>query len=444
MPVVPRRLIAEMPSSSPSLDLWQQRLAACHQVFSASGWPIFQALMAGWVMCPGRKTITGIYRLADPGEIRAHDAYHRFVRCGHWAVDALWKTLALAVITGLVPRGVIEVDIDDTLLHKSGRKMEGTGYWRDAVRSTGKRVVIALGLNLLVMTVRIRPPWGGMPIGLPVMVMLHRKGGEKLTDMAARALRLCASWFPDRSIRCCADGAFAAALIPVANSQITVISRIRRDAALNALPPKATGKRGRPRQRGGRLGKPTAIAKSARKKWKLVTTQERGMDRKRLVYCQVVLWYAVRKTPVLFVISRDPDGKEADDFWVCSDISLPPADVVTAYSGRWSIEMTFRDVKQTMGAHHPQSWAGNAPERAATLGFLNYTLVWWWYLGLAPAHHQVSGSSWYRKKCRPSFNDAIALIRRELWENRITATSDRGMVSNQITETLLNTVCRAA
>ena len=113
-------------------------------------------------MCPGRKTITGIYRLADPGESRAHDAYHRFVRCGHWAVDVLWKTLALAVITGLVPRGVIEVDIDDTLLHKSGRKMEGTGYWRDAVRSTGKRVVIALGLNLLVMSVRIRPPWGGM------------------------------------------------------------------------------------------------------------------------------------------------------------------------------------------------------------------------------------------------------------------------------------------
>ena len=104
--------------------------------FTSTGWVIFQALMLGWVLCPGRKTITGIYRMADPARERTHDAYHRFVRCGAWSVDVLWQTLAQAMVASLVQ---IEIDLDDTLLHKSGRRVDGAGWWRDAVRSTGSQ-----------------------------------------------------------------------------------------------------------------------------------------------------------------------------------------------------------------------------------------------------------------------------------------------------------------
>jgi hypothetical protein len=98
--------------------------------------------MLGWVLCPGRKTITGIYRMADPARERAHDAYHRFVRCGAWSVDVLWQTLAQAMVASLVPEGEIKIDLDDTLLHKSGQRVDGAGWWRDAVRSTSSRTVI--------------------------------------------------------------------------------------------------------------------------------------------------------------------------------------------------------------------------------------------------------------------------------------------------------------
>jgi hypothetical protein len=233
------------------------------------------------------------------------------------------------------------------------------------------------------------------------------------------------------------------ALLSHGNKQITVISRIRRDAKLFMLQPKRTGKRGRPRQRGKRIGTPTAIAEKV-KRWKRVATEERGRSRERLVFCQQVLWYAVSKMPVLLVISRDPEGVEHDDFWVCSNVDMPPAAVVSAYAGRWSIEDTFRATKQTLGAHHPQSWAGNAPERSATLGFLLYSLIWWWYLGLEPSQHAVSGPAWYPEKCKPSFNDAIAAIRRVLWKSRISIASTRRGISNQITETLLDVLCRAA
>ena len=72
-------------------------------------------------------------------------------------------------------------------------------------------------------------------MGLPILVLLHRKGGTKLTDLACQALDTVAAWFPDRHIRCCSDGAFASCLIPKGNHRITFISRIRRDAALLKL-----------------------------------------------------------------------------------------------------------------------------------------------------------------------------------------------------------------
>lgn len=161
-----------------------------------------------------------------------------------------WQTLAQAMVASLVPEGEIEIVLDDTLLHKSGRRVDGAGWWRDAVRSTGSRSVVALGLNLLVVTLRIRPPWSGEPLGLRIYATLHRKKSTKLSELSVLALQTVAAWFSDRQIRCCANGAYASPLIPQGNERITVISRMRRDAALYELAPKPTGKRGRqPRSR---------------------------------------------------------------------------------------------------------------------------------------------------------------------------------------------------
>jgi len=427
----------------PAVALWQQRCAGLRQVFTTAGFFLFQAVMLGWVLCPGRKTVIGIYRMADPAMERAHDAFHRFVRCGAWDIQELWHAMAVALVASLVPSGRINVDIDDTLLHKSGRHVSGAGWWRDAVRSTSRRVVIALGLNIVVVTLRIRPPWGGEPLGLPICAVLHRKGDTKLTKLAANLLELVAAWFPDRQICCCADGAFASVLTPLGNKRITVISRIRRDAALYELKPKPTGQRGRPRTRGARLGTPLQIAAKA-KRWKMVVTDQRGRPKKRLVYSRVVLWHAVSDKPVLLVISRDPDGKEHDDFWVCSDVDMPPRDVVSAYTGRWSIEDTFRATKQSLGIQHPQTWTRSGPERAATLGFLLYSLTWWWFLGLPPKQQSVTAPAWYAQKTTPSFADALAALRGGIWRNRIYDNSDQNGISGEIIEAMLDALGRAA
>lgn len=426
------------------VKVWSSLLGPLRSAFTKPGWCLFQMLLTGWVLCTSRRTIVGISQQADPDGQHAHDAFHRFVRCGSWSVENLWKMLAVTLVNALLPAdAIIKIDTDDTLVHRTGRKVDGAGAWRDAVQSTGKHTVISWGLNVLVVTLRVTPPWGGEPLGLPIWVKVHRKDGPKLTQMTVEAITTIAEWFPGRKIQCCGDGAFASTLMGLNLDQVTSISRIRRDAALYEQKPERNGKRGRPRTRGKRMDSPQQIAAKTTS-WQRVNINHRGKSVVRLFHTRTVLWYNASRKPVLLVICRDPEGKEPDDFFVCSDITMVPQEICIAYTGRWAIEETFRATKQTIHVQQPQSWRGEGPARATTLGFLLHTLIWWWFLSLPEDQRQIRTTPWFTAKNKPSFADAIAKLRRELWGNRIFADSGNGPISNEIRDSLLDALANAA
>ena len=178
--------------------------------FTTPSFAVFTDLLIGWVLAPGRRTITGMIAVGDPGRRRAHDAYHRLVRDGAWSMTGLWRVMAIHAIGSFAPTGIVALDCDDTLFHKSGRKVEGAGVFRDAVRSTVRRVVYAVGLNLVVVTLRVQPRWGGTPIAVPVNVRLHKKKDTTTTiEHAAAMIRELADWLPERGFHLAADGAYA-------------------------------------------------------------------------------------------------------------------------------------------------------------------------------------------------------------------------------------------
>src|SRR6266851_50933 len=180
----PRQTRALRPAGS----AWKSVLAATATAFTSPSHALFIDLACAWVCATGRRTICGMVAVMDPASRGAHDAYHRLVRAGAWSLDALWGVIVTFAVAHVGP-GPIVVVLDDTLLHRPGRKVDGAGSWRDAVRSTANRVVHARGLNLVVLAVRINPPWGGMPIAVPVGVSLHRKGGDTLGRLAAALVR---------------------------------------------------------------------------------------------------------------------------------------------------------------------------------------------------------------------------------------------------------------
>ena len=55
--------------------------------FTTPSFAIFTDLLTGWVLAPGRRTITDLIAVGGPGRRRAHDAYHRFVRDGAWSMN---------------------------------------------------------------------------------------------------------------------------------------------------------------------------------------------------------------------------------------------------------------------------------------------------------------------------------------------------------------------
>jgi len=244
----------------------------------------------------------------------------------------------------------------------------------------------------------------------------------------------------------CADGAYAC----LARASLTcahVVSRMQRNAALFEAPPaRMAGQRGRPRKRGARLPSPPGLAAAApAEEWTTVTLTLRGKQAERLLLSRQVLWYGLLPEHlVLLVIVRDPAGVQPDNFFFSTDLDCAPEWVASHYAGRWSIEDTFRNVKQFLGGNQPQSWSHQGPERAAGLSLWIYSATWLWYLTTQGAAVTWRRRPWYPKKATPSFVDALACLRRTLWHQRIFATSDEARLTPETAEVIIEALARAA
>jgi hypothetical protein len=426
-----------------NITTWTSLIQPFLLVFTQPGGAIFTRLTVGWILCTVRRTVTGMLPFADSCGEQAHDAFHRFFPDARWSMAKLWRILTSILIKTFCRTGTITLALDDTLFHHSGKKVNGAGYWRDAVRSTRTRTVYAWGLNLVVLTLQIQTPWGGEPLGLPINMRLHHKGGATLIELAQEMIDEVVQWFPKSWFLVVADGFFAT-LAGKHLLNTTVISRIQRNAEIYDLPTKPKKQtRGRPRKKGKRLPCPEKMAKRIGH-WQKVEVCERGKSRIRLVYSKVLLWYRVSQRPMLLVISRDPAGKEKDDFFITTDVTMSPDEVIGCYADRWAIEDTFKNTKQYLGGQEPQTFKGKGPERAAGLSLLLYSMVWLWYLLQKGDKRYFIVHPWNPLKSMPSFADAIACLRRELWAERIKCMFGVSVVHDKKLQFLLEALAPAA
>ena len=144
------------------------------------------------------------------------------------------------------------------------------------------------------------------------------------------------------------------------------------------------------------------------------------------------------------VVVGDPAGNEPDDFLFTTDLEIGAAEVVEIYVGRWSIEMCYRDVKQTIGGEEPQSWNDTGPQRAPALSFWLYGAVWTWYIETHGRRPAFVVRPWFPKKTNPSFDDALTQLRRALWRDRIPPASGTPALDQQTVEVLLDASAMAA
>lgn len=91
---------------------WERVLSACRAVFTAPGFRVFQDLICAWVLCLGRRTVTGMIRMIDESRRRPHDACHRLLRVGRWSLLSLWLIMARRVVARLAQGDTLRLDLE--------------------------------------------------------------------------------------------------------------------------------------------------------------------------------------------------------------------------------------------------------------------------------------------------------------------------------------------
>lgn len=152
--------------------------------------------------------------------------------------------------------------------------------------------------------------------------------------------------------------------------------------------------------------------------------------------------------PVRWVFVHDLEGTHEDGYFYCTDPSLSPSRIVTLYTGRWSIEVTFQEARQHLGLHTPRSWKRASVLRTAPC------LLGCWSLVCLIYHRHTRGqgaeppSMPWHAKAEPTFADAVATVRRLLWSQTVLEQADRHGAFQKLPpglrDTLLDQLSRAA
>jgi hypothetical protein len=377
---------------------------------------VFQAMVLGLVAQTGQRTVCGMLAGAGLATTWSHDRAHRFFSTARWSVDQIGLVVFDLVVTHLLTDGAeVHLAVDDTAHRRRGKKVHGVGWIHDG--SAPSRNKLAFGHRWVVVGVVVRLAFLTRPLCLPVLCRRWRgKGTASTVDLATQMIAIIAGRVPGRRVHVVADAAYHGKGLRELPTQVSFTTRLPRNAVLYHRAPARTGRRGRPRLKGDRIGSPAQAAATA--VWQTVTVARYGRSDTVRVAVLDCLWYGVfGPQPVRLILVRDRD-KGPMLALITTDPQAAPADLVARYAARWAIEVTFFDTRQTLGIGQARNRTAQAVNRTWAFGMYIYTLVVLWYA----LHGHRSGivadrrihAPWYLSKTDPSFADMLTTLRRTL------------------------------
>jgi hypothetical protein len=250
----------------PSLNLpasLLELLLVLRPCFTAPGFATFCGLAGGLAGQVRRRTVVGMLLGGALQHLWPHDRAHYFFARARWELDQLGLAIAqLAVLLVLPPGADLQVAVDDSVFRRSGRKVHGAGWQHDGSSPSVHK--LSYGNCFVTAGIVVKLPFCTRAVCLPVLARLHlpgkKKEGPSKVDTAAALVSLLALAFPDRVIHVVADAAYHGPALRTLPGNVTWTCRIPRNAVLYDLAPPRTGRRGRPRSKGDRLGTAGDIA----------------------------------------------------------------------------------------------------------------------------------------------------------------------------------------
>jgi hypothetical protein len=383
-------------------------------------------MLLGLLFARGRRTITSWLRVLGVGA--EFEQYYYFLGSLGRKCETV-ATRLLELVEQLLPLGErILFALDDTPTKRYGPCVEGAGIHHNPTPGPADQQFLYGHVWVTLAWLARHERWGTIALPLLARLYVREKDVPRLQarhgwtfrtklELAAQLMEWAAKWLRrlNKAMWVVADGAYAKRpfLKRMATAGVTVVSRLRRDAALWTVPkaPRQRG-RGQPRKYGTER---MHLAKRAGQKGGWQTAQLTLYGR------------AVTKTYKTFLATYRPAGGlirvvlvKEESGWVaffCTDPNASMALILETVADRSAIEQVFHDVKEVHGAGQPQLryvWANIA---AWHLALWLHTLVelWAW-----DRPHETlcdrSDSPWDDPARRPSHADRCKALRRECLE----------------------------
>jgi hypothetical protein len=395
--------------------------------------PTFQrvlVLILGAILSLRHRTVTGMLRAVGPLAKGHWSDFHRVLCRRVWSCRMLGKVLAALVLELIPPDQPVVCPVDDTTPQHKGKHVYGKGCHHDACRSTHSHMVWVWGHKWVTLAINVKFAFASRPWALPVLCALYRpaelnqcerRRNKTPIDLARQLMATLIHWFPERKFILLGDGGYAshelARFCHRHRRHVTLVSRFHPQA--NLYEPPSLGRRnktGRPRTKGKRIAKPAEAVKKSKARRFTVNWYGGKTRRVELIWGEGH-WYKAADglVPVRWVFVRDRTGTHRDEYFYSTDPAMPPERIVDLYTGRWSIEVTFQEVRIHLGLTTPRNWSAKSVLRTAPclLGLFSLVSL------IFHRHTRGRGTrpasfAWYTKT-EPTFADAMACVRRLCW-----------------------------
>ena len=148
-------------------------------------------------------------------------------------------------------------------------------------------------------------------------------------------------------------------------------------------------------------------------------------NRRVEIATETAVWYhsGLPPVPIRWLLVRDPTGELDTHAFLATDLDVTPYDMLQWFVLRWQIEVTFEEARAHLGMETQRQWSDRAILRTtpALLGLFSLICLWVHDLQAARAF-APRAAAWY-PKTHPTFSDAIAAVRREIWQHQNSCTS---------------------
>jgi hypothetical protein len=418
----------------------------------------FFTLMAAAVLNTGRRTVSNLLRTAGGLATGHPSSYHSVFSRRRWSTWTLARALTDTILRRFAPDGPIPLAGDDTVDEHRGVKVYGKGRHRDPVRSTHSYTAWRWGHKWVVLTVLVKFPFASRPWALPVLVALYRTpewdrehGRRHKTpcELMRQLLAALIRWSPGRRFVFAGDGGYGThALARFAHRHrrhLTLVSRFYPDAQLYEPAPEVVGKRPahRPRKKGAKVATPQEVV-AATGRTALEVCWYGGGRRDIEVVSDSGHWLKSGKglVPVRWAYVHDVTGTHRDDYFFSTDAGTAPKSIVETFTGRWSIETMFQEMRPYLGLETTRGRAESTVLRAVPCLFGLYSMVALVYERLRSRGRSTARVGW-AGKVGTTFSDAITTVRRWLWSDWVFAHQGQGEAFSKLPRALRDTLFSA-